>query len=177
MSSAKLLQDLAAPTQNPPESAKSKIAHSKSPLFDMLTTLTRSFLTCVTLLACTGAVSVLAQAPSLPQPDRNGNYFSNEAPIQGSAPSPLMPGSLWQVVASGLNCRRNAGLNYGVVRQFHRGELLQADVGRGGADEVLLNVKDNSGNPWMRVRSSRGSDYQCYVRANRRYIQPYRVQN
>lgn len=143
----------------------------------MITNLTPSFLTYVTLVVCTGTVSVLAQVPSLlPQPDRNGNYFSNEAPIQGSAPRPLMPGSLWQVISFGLNCRQNAGLNYGVVRQFRQGELLQADVGRGGADEVLLNAKDKSGNPWMRVRSSQGRDYQCYVRANRRYIQPYRGQ-
>ncbi|MBW4519061.1 MAG: hypothetical protein KME16_05095 [Scytolyngbya sp. HA4215-MV1] len=125
-------------------------------------------------LAFTGVMAVLAQSPSLPQPDRNGNYFRNEAPLKGTAPELLMQGSLWQVVTSRLNCRSDFEMNSAVVRQFNHGELLQADVGRGGSDEVLLNPKDKNGHPWMRVRSARGRDYQCYVRANRLYIQPYR---
>jgi hypothetical protein len=127
----------------------------------------------LTILALTGTQSVLAQTPSLPQPDRNGNYLSNDTPFKGTAPSPLMRGSLWQVVSSRLNCRSGFGLGYGITRQFQRGELLQAEVGRGGSDEVLLNPKDEKGQPWMPARSPQGKNYNCYVRANHRYIQPY----
>jgi hypothetical protein len=127
----------------------------------------------LTILAVTGTPSVLAQPLAIPQPDRNGNYLRNDTPFTGTAPSPLMRGSLWQVVSSGLNCRSGFGLRYGVTRQFNRGALLQAEVGRGGSDEVLVNPKDEKGQPWMPARSPQGQNYNCYVRANHRYIQPY----
>lgn len=114
----------------------------------------------------------LAQVTT-PQPDLNGNYRRNQAARVGQVASPLSPGSLWQVISPGLNCRRGAGLEYDIVRQFEQGQLLQADVGRGGSDEVLINATDRRGNPWMRVRSPIGESYDCYVRAHRRYIQPY----
>ncbi len=126
----------------------------------------------LTLFALTGTGSVLAQAASQPQPDQHGNYFSNDTPIRGTAPSPLMAGSLWQVMSRRLNCRSNAGMQYKITQQFKQGKLLQADVGRGGSDEVLLNITDQQGQPWMRVRSAQGKNYNCYVRANRLYIQP-----
>jgi hypothetical protein len=107
----------------------------------------------------------------MPQPDQNGNYMGNDAPLKGT--SRFMAGSLWQVVSRGLNCRSNPGMQTAIARQFKQGEILQADVGRGGADEVLINAKDEKGNPWMRVRSAQGKDYKCYVRANRLYIQPH----
>lgn len=130
----------------------------------------------LTLMAVTIAHSTCAQPPALPQPDRDGNDFSNETPVKGTAPHPLMSGSFWQVVSSKLNCRSHAGLNYDVVRQFKQGDRLQADVGRGGADEVMLNFKEATGQPWMRVRNARGQNLNCYVRANRAYIQPDRGQ-
>ncbi len=131
-------------------------------------------MTLLTMTIVAFAGSVLAQASPVPQPDHKGNYFRNDAPILGTVPRILMPGGLWQVVSTGLNCRAQVGMDYPITRQFKRGELLQADVGRGGSDEVLFNAKDQTGNPWMRVRSASGIDYGCYVRANRRYIQPYR---
>ena len=125
------------------------------------------------MLGLTRTEFVVAQMPPKPQPDRNGDYFSNAAPVQAKKPF-NSPGSLWQVVAaSGLNCRSGAGIRDGVTRQFKQGVLLQADVGRGGSDEVLVNVKDRNGQPWMRVRSQLGENYNCYVRANHRYIRPY----
>lgn len=112
----------------------------------------------------------LAQA--LPQPDRNGDYFSNDAPLKRkNPPARLQAGSLWQVVSSSLNCRQAPGMNQPIVRQFQRGAMLEAEVGRGGSDEVLLNAKDGSGRPWMAVRGQR-IDRWCYVRANHRYIRP-----
>jgi hypothetical protein len=131
----------------------------------------RQLLVIAIVISCS-AISVSAQA-GIPKPDRDGNYFSNEAPVKGIAPSPLMRGSLWRVVSKGLNCRRGAGVNYGIVRQLKQNAILQAEVWRGGADEVLLNSKDLTGMPWMPVRagSLRAKDT-CYVRANSRYIDP-----
>ncbi len=129
-------------------------------------------MTSLMVMTCLKPAWVWAQVSPMPQPDRSGNYFSNDAPVKGTAPSPLMPGSLWQVVSSELNCRRRAGRDAAIVRQFRQGALLQAEVGRGGADEVLLNAKDQTGQPWMWVRSPQGQSHACYVKANRRYIQP-----
>lgn len=142
-------------------------------------------LTLITMICFVG--SVVAQTPvsqtqtpqsliaqtAVPQPDGNGDFFSNIAPISGEvATGRSMQGSLWQVVSPGLNCRSSAGTNYEIVRQFSQGDILQADVGRGGADEVLENTRDDRGKPWMRARSEQGESYNCYVRANSRYIQP-----
>jgi hypothetical protein len=127
----------------------------------------------LTILAVTGTPSVLAQPLAIPQPDRNGNYLRNDTPFTGTAPSRLMHSSLWQVVSLGLNCRRGFGQRYEITRQFNRGALLQAEVGRGGSDEVLFNPKDEKGQPWMPTRSPQGQNYNRYVRANHRYIQPY----
>lgn len=117
---------------------------------------------------------IVAQTPPVPQSDRNGDYFSNEGPVLGTKPSGSrnMLGALWQVQSAKLNCRSGIGLEHKVVRQFKQGERLQADVGRGGSDEVFINGKDKSGKPWMWVRSATGESYNCYVRANRSYIRP-----
>ncbi len=132
-------------------------------------------------IALTSANSVSAQ-DGFAKPDdlrslvdhRNGDYFSNYAPIQAKSPSGrMMAGSLWQVVSPGLNCRSGSGTQFSIVRSFKTGTILQANVGRGGSDEVVINGKDNQGKPWMRVRSEAGESYECSVRANRRYIKPY----
>lgn len=119
------------------------------------------------------AIASTSFAQAQPQPNLQGDYFSNAAPLQAQKPV-NSPGGLWQVVSPGLRCRSGAGTNYRTVRQFKRGTLLQANIGRGGSDEVLINATDGTGKPWMLVRSEQGADYRCYVRANQRYIQPYR---
>lgn len=120
--------------------------------------------------------STIAQThTSIPQADQNGDYAHNEAPIQGTVPpgSRLMAGSLWQVVSPRLNCRQRPGTSSPVVRQFQAGDRLQAEVGRGGSDEVLINARDAAGKPWMGVRSKTFKlEDACYVRANHRYIRP-----
>jgi hypothetical protein len=115
-----------------------------------------------------------AKTTSKNQPDRNGDYFRNDADVRGPVPKPtLMRGYLWRVVSPQLNCRKQPSANSTFVRQFQQGTLLQADVGGGGSDEVLINATDNMGKPWMRVRSVAGQDYGCYARANYRYLRPY----
>lgn len=126
------------------------------------------------LLIVSGGAIALAQIP-IPKPDQYGDYPSNAAPIQGTVPpgSKLQPGSLWEVISPGLNCRRNPDVNSPRVRQFKSGDRLQAEVFRGGSDEVLINAKDATGKLWMKVRSKTFKlEDACYVRANRRYIKP-----
>jgi hypothetical protein len=132
----------------------------------------RHCLVALAVLIFSGAATVaIAQAP-IPQPDSNGNYSRNEAPLKAaSTDNHLAPGSLWQVVSIGLNCRSVPGTVQPVVRQFAQGAVLQAEVYRGGSDEVLQNATDQNGKPWMPVRGESSGDV-CYVRANSRYIQP-----
>lgn len=125
----------------------------------------------LTVLAMT-STSLAGVTQTLPNlPDAQGDYYRNDTPIKGTAPRPLMAGSLWQVVAAAVNCRQEPGSDQIVVRQYQRGDILQVEVYRGGADEVLLNAKDTTGKPWMPVRGRRSAE-RCYVRANHRYIQP-----
>lgn len=99
------------------------------------------------------------------------DWFSNDGPVRAAPiPGPMTPGSLWRVVGGSLNGRVTPGGR--VVRVFPRGTVLQADVGRGGSDEVLVNALDAAGKPWMRVRTKQGVDLNCYVRANGKYLQP-----
>src|SRR5579883_235927 len=133
-------------------------------------TMKRLLLVGITLLTLNASLSSLAQT-ARNQPDPQGNFYSNDAPVKGTARSPLMAGSLWRVVALTLNCRRDPGSNQPVVRQFRRGDILQVEVYRGGSDEVLKNAFDRSRQPWMPVRGQLPDD-RCYVRANQRYILP-----
>lgn len=113
---------------------------------------------------------LLSQLP-IPIPDSQGNYYSNEAPVKGQASPRLMAGSLWKVVTTTLNCRQTPNINSPIIQQFKQGDILQAEVYRGGSDEVLINAKDSQQLPWMPVRRYPENN-PCYVRANQRYIQP-----
>jgi hypothetical protein len=125
-----------------------------------------------TLLILSAAVSAKwVRSAEINLPDRAGDYDRNEAPIKGSIRPPLMAGSLWRVVAAELHCRRTPDVKAAIVRQFQRNDILQAEVYRGGSDEVLVNARDANGKPWMPVRGQNSSQL-CYVRANHRYIQP-----
>lgn len=103
-----------------------------------------------------------------------GDYFSCQGPVMAEEPEgPAMAGSLWRVVApSGLLGRRSPDASSPVVARFAAGTVLQADVGRGGSDEVWINARDAAGQPWMRVRTRAGRDLDCYVRANSRFVRP-----
>ncbi len=98
-------------------------------------------------------------------PNAVGDYFTNLGQERG-------PGALWRVVSPGLNCRAKPDSKSAIVRQFRRGHVFQAYLGRGGSDEVLQNAKDRDGRPWMGVMSPTGENYNCNVRANRKYIRP-----
>lgn len=120
---------------------------------------------------------VFAQKAPKNSPDRSGDYYSNEAPEKGTARSPLSAGSLWSVVAPKLNCRSAPGTSSQIIKVFSKGDIIQAEVGRGGSDEVLINSRDSKGKPWMKVRGGKvfnsSSSLNCYVRANKLYIDPY----
>ncbi|MCA9777153.1 MAG: hypothetical protein KC800_10565 [Candidatus Eremiobacteraeota bacterium] len=99
-------------------------------------------------------------------------YRSNEGPVVGEADSPYQAGSLWVVLTEKLEGRSESDPSAPVVRVFSRGEVLQAEVGRGGSDEVLRNFVDEQGRAWMAVRVTGLPDYGCYVRANSHTIAP-----
>ncbi|MFN4280376.1 hypothetical protein [Thermosynechococcus sp.] len=118
---------------------------------------------------------LLAQHPTLPQPNRNGDY-------------PLRTGHrTWVVVdpdVKGLNCRWFPQApkawyspmahwpptdirHWPVVRRFPRGTVLRANLAPAG----FAMIPDNRGLPWLKV--ALGKDEQiCLVRANRRFIRP-----
>ena len=108
-----------------------------------------------------------------PRIDARGDYLTNAGPVSGGTVYRMaQAGALWRVVSPGLNCRAQADPKAPSLRWFRRGTLLQANLGMGGADEVLYNAKDARGYTWMWVRSRKGQDLNCYVRANRHFIRP-----
>lgn len=112
--------------------------------------------------------SAQAQVPV----DAQGNYYRNVTSVQAENNSSKgSAGSLWLVRVDGLNCRRSASIDSPVVRVYAADSLLEVEVYRGGSDEVLVNVLDQNGRPWMPVRGRSVEDV-CFVRANSRYIQP-----
>jgi hypothetical protein len=112
--------------------------------------------------------------PPIAVPNAVGDYFTNLGQERGSVPqgSKLSPGSLWRVVSPGLNCRAKPDSKSAIVRQFRQGQVVQIYLGRGGSDEVFQNAIDRDGKPWMGVMSPTGENYNCNVRANRKYIRP-----
>ncbi|MEI6426804.1 MAG: hypothetical protein WCO45_00240 [Pseudanabaena sp. ELA607] len=128
------------------------------------------------LLLCaiiTTSSSQVEAAPILP--DAQGNYYSNFTNVFGATlpdRNKDSPGSLWQVIAPKLHCRDIPSTTGKSLRVFSQGTVLQADVGRGGSDEVNINALDEHQKPWMFVRSRDGEPYRCYVRANQKFIAP-----
>lgn len=132
-------------------------------------------LTLTTLIFINTANIAIAQEDfyNKPQITTNGDYVTNASPIKGKVRDrTLLAGSLWRVITPNLNCRKNPNIHSQIIRSFHKNTLLQADLGGGGSDEVIYNAKDTQGKTWMRTRSKNGIDYNCYVRANKKYIQP-----
>jgi len=126
---------------------------------------------------CLWVAPVWAQTPSYTQPqsDGHGNWLTNAGPVSGQATSPQTPGALWRVVSPQLNCRAQPRRHAALIVTFRQGQLLQADLGRGGADEVYFNALDRAQHPWMRVRSPQGKSLNCFVRAHRSFIQPLKA--
>ncbi|MBT9544316.1 MAG: hypothetical protein IV090_02915 [Candidatus Sericytochromatia bacterium] len=110
-----------------------------------------------------------------PQMDAQGNWLTNSGPVPGRTQSPQTPGALWRVVSHQLNCRAQPSRHAALITTFRKGHLLQANLGRGGSDEVLFNPLDRAKNPWMWVRSAEGHNLGCFVRAHRSFIQPLHV--
>lgn len=104
--------------------------------------------------------------------DAQGDYYSNEAEVKANRRSRYGTGSLWQVKVRQLNCRQEPSLESPIKRTYAKNALLEAQIYRGGSDEVLINPRDRNGKPWMPVRDRDSSESRCFVRANSRYIQP-----
>ena len=128
------------------------------------------------LLASSLALSCTPERIAIAPVDKD--FYRNETSKKGTVFSPLMPGSLWRVVSPKLDCHIEPGIEQAIVKQFSRGDIIQAEVWRGGADEVLVNPLDSEGKPWMHVRGERNIKTpaqitRCYVRANGNYITLY----
>lgn len=107
-----------------------------------------------------------------PLPDDRGNYNSIQRINSAGEEINGVKGEHrnWQVITTGLNCRKNPGENNVIIRKFAQDDIIQAaSFGRGGADEVIVIQRDNKGLPWLRVNLNPG---QCFVRANSRFIKP-----
>ena len=105
-------------------------------------------------------------------PDKQGNYYRNETNVRAQRVDRYGTGSLWRVVVDSLNCRKEPSINSAVQRTYNANDIIEAQIGRGGSDEVLINARDKNGRPWMQVRSVTSTFEGCYVRANSRFIQP-----
>lgn len=107
-----------------------------------------------------------------PQSDEKGDFLTCHGPVLGPVKQPLTPGSLWRVTSDGLDCRREPRADSPLIATLTKGSQLQADVGRGGSDEVWQNAVDSEGDYWMRVRDAEGRPLDGYVRANIRFLEP-----
>jgi len=104
-----------------------------------------------------------------------GNYLRNDGARLATQPQGhLQAGGLWRVICPALRGRAQPDRRSRVVHVFPAGTVLQADVGRGGSDEVLLNSVDREGGTWMRARTRAGKPLDCYVRADTRTLAPLR---
>jgi hypothetical protein len=120
------------------------------------------------LLLFASIASAAAQTP-----DANGDYFSNETPVLGKPSPGRSPGSLWRTLQA-LGCRKTPDTNSPILRNLAKGTIIEAEVWRGGSDEVLVNPVDKQGKPWMAVRGKTSGDV-CYVRARKQNIQPLKA--
>jgi len=85
-------------------------------------------------------------------PDKQGNYYRNETNVRAQRVDRYGTGSLWRVVVDSLNCRKEPSINSAVQRTYNANDIIEAQIGRGGSDEVLINARDKNGRPWMQVR-------------------------
>ncbi len=125
-------------------------------------------------LAIVLLLTALSQAQPA-QPNRQGEYewntWDNAAIRTGRVDQGMMAGTLWRVIAP-TQAMSEPRSDSRVVKTFQPGTILQADVGRGGSDEVLRNASDKKKNFWMRVRDENGRPLNCYVHANSAIIVP-----
>lgn len=130
------------------------------------------------IAAMLGPVLAAPMAPleEAPHADSRGDWMRNVGYVTGKVPARTqMPGSLWRVVSAQADGRAEPSRTARLVCTFPKGTVLQADVGRGGSDEVFENARDAEGRPWMRVRTVTGQSLACCVRANKAVIRPLRV--
>ena len=106
--------------------------------------------------------------------NQNGDYFKGKIPVYPSQPDYVI--STWRVITSnGLNCRTDAGIEFGVTKTLPSGKSFQVQVSVGREQHNNPTKLDSRGLPWFKVVSSSRSSQgviECFVRANSRYIEP-----
>lgn len=114
---------------------------------------------------------VLISPTSAYAQNQNGDYFRGTLPVYPSQPDYVISG--WRVItSSGLNCRSNAGTEFGVVKVLAFGEPLQVQTSKGRDQHNDPTELDGRGLPWLKVAESSQGVVKCFVRANSRYIEP-----
>ncbi|HYW18576.1 MAG TPA: hypothetical protein VE956_04540 [Nodularia sp. (in: cyanobacteria)] len=123
----------------------------------------------VVRLALLGLMPLAANAQTnsfqYPQPNRQGDYTSILSKFQDGKKSDHL---VWKVVASKLNCRAQAGVNYRVVRSLAKGDNLNI----AGNPTIY---RDKQGKPWLYVAKEGSAEdikIRCFVRANNQFIKP-----
>jgi len=128
----------------------------------------------IAIASLIGIISLpsLAQARQIPTPNRQGDYNSALTKFPDGSKAVLL--SWFTKIRSGkLNCRSAPGANQRVIKQFQPNDLLQANAGKNNSQEPI--VRDRQGNPWLRVKivNNQGKTQgNCFVRANRQFIEP-----
>lgn len=103
--------------------------------------------------------------------NKNGDYFRGTLPVYPSQPDYVI--SVWRVMtSSGLNCRSDAGTEFGVVKVLKSGESFQVQTSEGRNQHNNPTELDSRGLPWFRVARSSQGVVECLVGANSRYITP-----
>ncbi|WP_414549276.1 hypothetical protein [Anabaena sp. CCY 0017] len=123
----------------------------------------------VVKLALLGLMPLAANAQTnsfqYPQPNRQGDYTSILSKFQNGKKSDHL---VWNVAASKLNCRAQAGVNYRVVRSLSKANNV----------DIVGNptiYRDKQGLPWLYVAkqgSAEDTKIRCFVRAHTEFIKP-----
>lgn len=103
--------------------------------------------------------------------NQRGDYFREELPVYPFQPDYVI--SEWRVITpSGLNCRSDAGVKFGVTKVLTFEKTFQVQTSEGRDQHNNPTKLDSQGLPWFKVAKSSQGVVECFVRANSRYIAP-----
>ncbi|GAX34924.1 SH3 domain-containing protein [Nodularia sp. NIES-3585] len=132
------------------------------------------YVAAIAIASFMGMISLpsLAQQRQTPKPNVQGDYNSAITKFPDGSKAVLL--SWFTNIRNGrLNCRSAPGVNQRIIQQFQPNDLIQVDAGANNSQELI--VRDSQGNPWLRVKivNNQGQSHRnCFVRANRQFIEP-----
>lgn len=88
--------------------------------------------------------------------NQTGDYFIGKLPVYPSQPYYVI--RTWRVITSNcLNCRTDAGIEFGIIKTLPSGKSFQVQVSEGREQHNNPTKLDSRGLPWFKVVSSSGS--------------------